>query len=159
LVEPAEKEYRVALDRAFAEPDGAPVRRTHAIVIVHDGRVVAERYAAGFGIDTPVHGWSATKSVNNALLGILVRQGTLRMDDPARGAAGRGPTDPRRAITPDQMLRMESGLELGNSLTASLSTSWDTSARMMFNEPDMAGFAEGAPLETPPGTRWSYANG
>jgi hypothetical protein len=64
---------KAALDGAFAEPDGKPVRRTHAVVIVHNGRVVAERYAAGFGIDTPVHGWSATKSVNNALLGILVR--------------------------------------------------------------------------------------
>jgi hypothetical protein len=53
------------------------VRRTHAVVIVHDGRVVAKRYAEGFGIDTPVHGWSATKSVNNALLGILVQQGKL----------------------------------------------------------------------------------
>jgi CubicO group peptidase (beta-lactamase class C family) len=30
---------------------------------------------------------------------------------------------------------------------------------MMFNEPDMAGFAEGAALAAPPGTAWRYANG
>lgn len=159
IVAPTDARLSAALDRAFAEPDGKPVRLTHAVVVVRDGRVVAERYADGFGIDTPVHGWSATKSVNNALLGILVRQGKLRMEDRAPVAAWQAPGDPRRAITLDHLLRMESGLELGDSLTASFSTAWDTSARMVFNEPDMAGFAEGAPLGAAPGTRWSYANG
>jgi CubicO group peptidase (beta-lactamase class C family) len=159
IVVPAAGPLETAVDTAFAEPDGAPVKRTHAIVIVHDGRVVAERYAKGFGVDTPLHGWSATKSVNNALLGILVRQGKLTMTDPAPVAAWRDPGDPRRAITPDQLLRMESGLELGDSLAATLSTAWDVSARMNFNEPDMAGFAERAPLTAAPGTRWTYANG
>jgi CubicO group peptidase (beta-lactamase class C family) len=159
IVGPARAGLTAALDGAFAEPDGPPARRTHAVVVVHDGRVVAERYAAGFGVDTPVHGWSATKSVNNALLGILVRQGKLRMEDPAPVAAWQAPGDPRRAITPDQLRRMQSGLDLGDSLTASFSTAWDTSARMAFTEPDMAGFAEGAALTAAPGTRWTYANG
>jgi CubicO group peptidase (beta-lactamase class C family) len=159
IVAPAQVGLKAAIDAAFAEPDGNPVRRTHAVVIVHDGRVVAERYADGFGVDTPVHGWSATKSVNNALLGILVRQGKLKMEDPAPVAAWQAPGDPRRAITPDHLLRMESGLDLGDSLTASFSSAWDTSARMAFNEPDMAGFAERAALTAPPGTRWAYANG
>jgi CubicO group peptidase (beta-lactamase class C family) len=159
IVAPARAGLTAALDGAFAEPDGKPVRRTHAVVVVHDGRVVAERYADGFGIDTPVHGWSATKSVNNALLGILVRRGTLKMEDPAAVAAWQTPGDPRRAITLDHLLRMQSGLDLGDSLSARVSTAWDTSARMVFDEPDMAGFAEGAALATAPGTTWNYANG
>jgi len=148
-----------AIARSFTEPAGKIEKRTHAVVVVHDGRVVAERYADGFGIDTPVHGWSATKSVNNALLGVLVRQGKLTMQEPAPVPVWQASTDPRRAITPDQMLRMESGLDLGDSLTATWSTAWDTSARMVFNEPDMAGFAEGAALLRPPGAQWQYANG
>ena len=159
VVAPASAGLKAAVDSAFAEPIGRPVRRTHAVVIVHDGRIVAERYADGFGIDTPVHGWSATKSINNALLGILVRQGKLRMEETAPVPAWQAAGDRRRTITLDQMLRMQSGLALGDSLTARLSTAWDTSARMVFNEPDMAGFAEGAPLEVAPGTRWKYANG
>ena len=159
IVEPAPAGLKAALDGAFAEPDGKPVRRTHAVVVVHDGRVVAERYADGFGVDTPVHGWSATKSVNNALLGILVREGKLKMDDPTPVAAWQTAGDPRGAITLDHLLRMQSGLDLGDSLTASFSTAWDTSARMAFTEPDMAGFAEGAALTAPPGTKWKYANG
>ncbi|HYB71383.1 MAG TPA: serine hydrolase, partial [Candidatus Bathyarchaeia archaeon] len=159
VVAPASAELRAAVDAAFAEPDGKPTRRTHAVVVLHAGRIVAERYAPGFGVDTPVHGWSATKSVNNALVGILVRQGKLKMEAPAPVTAWQAADDPRHAITPDQLLRMESGLALGDSLTASLSTAWDTSARMVFNEPDMAGFAEGAPLTAAPGARWAYANG
>ena len=159
IVVPTPAGLKAAVDGAFAEPDGKPVRRTHAVVVVHDGRVVAERYADGFGIDTPVHGWSATKSVNNALLGILVREGKLKMEEPAPVAAWQTSGDPRRAITLDHLLRMESGLALGDSLTASLSTAWDTSARMVFNEPDMAGFAERAALTAAPGTTWAYANG
>jgi CubicO group peptidase (beta-lactamase class C family) len=72
---------------------------------------------------------SATKSVNNVLLGILARQGKLKMEHQAPVAAWQTPGDPRRAITPDQMLRLQSGLDLGDSLTASFSTAWDTSAR------------------------------
>ncbi len=159
IVTSARPGLRAALERAFAEPDGKAVRRTHAVVVVHNGRVIAERYGARFGIDTPVHGWSATKSVINALLGILVRQGKLKMEDPAPVELWRTLGDPRRGITLDQLLRMQSGLDLGNSLTASFSTAWDPSARMVFNERDMAGFAEGAALESPPGTTWTYANG
>jgi CubicO group peptidase (beta-lactamase class C family) len=92
-------------------------------------------------------------------VGILVGQGKLKMEDPAPVAAWQTPGDPRRVITPDHLLRMQSGLDLGDSLTASFSTAWDTSARMAFNEPDMAGFAERAALVAPPGTKWSYANG
>jgi CubicO group peptidase (beta-lactamase class C family) len=159
VVAPTGAGLRAALDRAFAEPGGKPTRLTHAVVVVHDGHVVAERYAEGFGVDTPVHGWSATKSVNNALLGILVRQGRLRMGEPAPVPAWESPGDRRRGITLDHLLRMQSGLDLGDSLTAGFSTAWDTSARMAFNEPDMAGFAEGAALVAAPGTTWRYANG
>jgi len=159
VVEPDRPGLETVLDGVFAEPDPTRLRRTHALVIVHRGHVVAERYAAGVGIGTPLHGWSATKSVNNALLGILVRQGKLRMEDPAPVAVWQTSGDPRRAITLDQLLRMESGLALGDSLTASFSSSWDTSARMVFNEADMAGFAEGAALTSAPGTAWTYANG
>ena len=159
VVVPTDTRLAAALDRAFAEPEGEVVRRTHAIVVVHDGHVVAERYAKGFGIDTPVHGWSATKSVTNALLGILVRQGRLRMDEPAPVTVWQAPRDPRHTITPDHLLRMQSGLRLGDSMTAGLRRSWDTSARMMFTEPDMAGFAMDADLEAAPGAAWRYADG
>jgi hypothetical protein len=158
-VETADPTIRAALDAAFTETDGAPQRATKAIVVVHNGRVIAERYAPGYGVDTPVIGWSATKSVTNALLAILVRQGRLDRDAPAPVAAWADPNDPRHAITPDNLLRMNSGLDIGQSLTASARDALDPSAQMVFEERDMAGYAERFPLKFAPGSDWNYTNG
>jgi hypothetical protein len=145
-----------ALDRAFAEPDR---RHTHAVVIVHDGRVVAERYAPGYGVDTPIHGWSMTKSVTNALIGVLVRQGRLSVDGPAPVAAWAGPNDPRHAISVDSLMRMTSGLQFGQSLLQSWETAFDPTTQMVFAKPDMAAMAEAAPAIARPGAVWRYQNG
>ncbi len=48
LIAPENPQLVAALDRAFAE---LPFRRTKAIVVVRDGRIVAERYADGYGVD------------------------------------------------------------------------------------------------------------
>lgn len=159
VVEPADPTLKAALDAAFAEPDRPPHRWTHAVVIVRNGRVVGERYAPGYGIDTPIHGWSMTKSATNALLGILVREGRLRMEQPAPVAAWADPGDPRHDITPDQLLRMTSGLSIGQSLMSSWATAFDPAAQTMFAVPDMARAAEAAPLAHPPGQFWRYSDG
>ena len=160
IVAPALPALGDALDRAFKENPEPPYRQTKAIVVVHDGRIIAERYAPGYGVDTRLLGWSMTKSVTNALLGILVRQGKLDMNAPAAIAAWADPRDSRHAITPDNLLRMNSGLDIGQSMTASASTAFDPTAYMVFGgERDMAGFAEKAPLKATPGTWWNYTNG
>ena len=158
-VAPIDPVLKASLDRAFAETEGAPHRGTKAIVIVHEGTVIAERYAPGYGVDTALIGWSATKSVTNALLGILVRQGKLDMTAPAPVAAWADPGDPRHAITPDNLLRMNSGLDVGQSLTASARDAFDPSAQMVFVERDMADYAETFPLSFAPGSDWNYTNG
>ncbi len=150
---------RHALERAFAEPDTPPFRHTKAVVVVKNGRLIAERYAEGYGVDTPIHGWSATKSVINALIGILVRQGKLEIYQPAPVALWQNPDDPRHAITIDHLMRHTSGLAMGSSLNASLKSVLDPVNRMKFRERDMAGFAESATLETTPGEAWNYHDG
>jgi CubicO group peptidase (beta-lactamase class C family) len=159
VVAPATPELAVALERAFAEPPAPPFRRTHAIVVVKDGRVVAERYAERYGIDTQLLGFSATKSVVSALIGILVRQGRLALYQPAPVAAWQSADDPRHAITVDRLLRHTAGLALGSSLQASLLSAFEPVNRMKFVESDMAAYAESMPLETSPGTAWNYHDG
>ena len=153
LVEPAEPRLKAALDAAFAEPEQPPQRHTKAVVIVHGGQVIAERYAPGYGINTPILGFSMTKSVTNALLGILVRMRRLVPDAPAPLAAWDNNVDPRRTITVEQLMRMDSGLALDET-----GTGFDPSNQMFYDEPDMAGYAQRAALIAPPGTRWSYSS-
>jgi len=158
-VAPQSPQLAAALDRAFAEPDAPPFKRTKAVVIVKDGRVIAERYAEGYGVDTPILGFSSTKSVISALTGILVRKGMLALDKPVPVAAWQNPDDPRHAITADQLLRHTAGLDLGSSLSASLGAALEPVNRMKFMETDMAAFAEAAGLATPPGSAWNYHDG
>ncbi len=159
LVTPANPELAAALDRAFAEPDQPPFRHTRAVVVLRDGHVVAERYAEGYGIDTPILGFSATKSVISALTGILVRKGALTLDQPAPVEAWQSASDVRHAITIDQLLRHTAGLALGSSLQASLGAALEPVNRMKFMESDMAAYAESAELETTPGSAWNYSDG
>jgi CubicO group peptidase (beta-lactamase class C family) len=128
-------------------------------VVVKNGHVIAERYADGVGVDTPLLGFSATKSVMSALAGILVRQGALKLDEPVPIAAWQNPDDPRRAITLDHLLRHTAGLALGSSLQASLASALEPVNRMKFMEPDMAAYAESIPLESGPGSAWNYHDG
>lgn len=159
IVVPANAALIDALDRAFSEPGVGGPRRTKAVVIVHEGRVVAERYAPGYGVETPIPGWSMTKSVTNALLGVLVREGKISITGPAPVRAWSDPKDPHHTICIDSMLRMTSGLEFGQSLTQNWATAFDPTAQMVFATPDMAAVAERAPVTASPGAMWRYSNG
>jgi CubicO group peptidase (beta-lactamase class C family) len=159
VVAPVTPQLAAALDRAFAEPEQPPRRHTRAVLVLKDGHVVAERYADGFGIETPILGFSSTKSVISALTGILVRKGVLTLDQPAPVAAWQSPGDVRHAITVDHLLRHTAGLAIGSSLEASLGSAFEPVNRMKFMESDMAGYAESVELATSPGSVWNYNDG
>ncbi len=134
-VEPTDPALTTALDHAFEEPAEPPYRRTKAVVIVHDGKVIAERYATGIGVDTPLIGFSMTKSVINALLGIMTQQGLTSPSLPAPVAEWRTASDPRREIEMEHLMRMTSGLALDET-----NSGFDPSSQMYLYG-DMAGFA------------------
>jgi len=147
-------EAQAVVDRAFLEPNPSRLRRTHAVVVVHDGDIVAERYARGVGPDTPLPGWSMAKSVLNALVGILIDDGRLSIESKELLPVWRAP-DARAAITLEDLLRMRSGLQFAEVY----SNPWSDVLRMLFNAADAAGYAASRPLTAPPGSVWSYASG
>lgn len=151
VVEPSDRRLRAALDRMFVEPAAPPHRWVKAVVVLKDGRVIAERYAPGVSVTTPLLGYSASKSFMNALVGILVREGRLNVHAPAPVAAWRN--DNRRTITLDNLLRMTSGLAI-----AQTGSGFDPASRMLYGERDMAGFAEDHPLQEKPGTAMRYSD-
>ncbi len=144
-----------AIDDVFAEPDSTHPRRTRALVVVHRGRIVAERYAPGFDAAMPLIGWSIGKGLTNALIGLRVKDGRLALADTGLMPEWRGKDDPRRAITLDQLMRMTSGLAFDESYG---DTDSDV-VRMLFAEGDKAAFAADKPLLFPPGTHFAYSSG
>ncbi|HUF48622.1 MAG TPA: serine hydrolase [Vicinamibacterales bacterium] len=144
-----------AVGRAFAEPDPQRPRRTQAIVVVHRGRIVAERYADGLTADTPLAGWSMTKSVTGALSGILVGEGRLALDVRLPMPEWQSMGDPRAAITLDHLLRMSSGLRFDEGMASPRSDIM----QMLFATGDASGFAVRQPLAGAPGSTWQYSSG
>jgi CubicO group peptidase (beta-lactamase class C family) len=143
------------LDDAFSEPDPENPRRARAVVVVHNGWVVAERYADEVSPETPLIGWSMTKSITHALVGIAVGDGLMFLEDPLPVPEWDGAGDPRAAITLDQALRMSTGLEFGEVYSDFTSDV----VRMLTLAEDAGGLAADKRLEVPPGSRWEYSSG
>ena len=149
---------RAALDAAIADvfddSDQDPPLNTRAVVVVHRGRIVAERYAEGFDAEMPLLGWSMTKSVTSALIGILVGRGTIDVDAPIGFSAWAGADDPRAALTWDALLRMSSGLEFNEDYGLRTDVTL-----MLFDRHDGSAVGLDRELTAPADTVWSYSSG
>ncbi|PND28873.1 serine hydrolase [Sinorhizobium sp. M4_45] len=123
-----------------------------AIVVVRDGRLVAETYAAGFDRNTPLLGWSMTKSVTAAIIGRRIAEG--RMDLTQTNLVTEWNGDERARIKLTDLLAMQSGLDFNEDYGDVTDVT-----RMLYLESDMAGFVASKPLEAPPGTKFAYSSG
>lgn len=122
------------------------------VVVVHAGRIIGERYGAGFSAKTPLLGWSMTKSVTAAIIGTLVKAGKLSIDQ--KDLVGEWNGDGRAAISLSDLMAMSSGLEFNEDYGDVTDVT-----RMLYLEPDMAGFAASKPLTSEIGEVWSYSSG
>lgn len=147
---PPHPRLQPVLQRALA---AGPAHRTKALVVLHRGRLLDEAYAPGYTATTPVLGFSASKSMTQALIGILVQQGRLSLDAPAPLAAWQAPGDPRGAITTDQLLRQTPGLDLLQD-----NSGFDRSSQILYTERDKAAEVLAAGLAAEPGRRWAYTD-
>lgn len=145
-----QKKLKVALDWVFH-----PQQHTRAVVIVYKGQIVAERYAPGFSAQMPLPGWSMTKSVMNALVGILVKEGKLSLTDKNLMPQWNNEGDRRSQITLDSMLRMSSGLKFNEAEGNPL----EDLIQMLFGRANAAEYAANQPLYAAPDTKWQYSSG
>ena len=101
---------RVKLDAAVEAAFSDPAALTAGLVVVHKGRIIAERYMPGITKDTQLESWSMGKSITSTLFALLVKDGTYTLDQPAPVPLWQQSGDARRTIRNVDLLHMSSGL-------------------------------------------------
>jgi len=148
---------RLAMDFADLFDEEQGLGETRAAMVMHGGEVVAERYADGYDADTRFISWSMAKTVTAVMIGMLVADGALELDEPAPVPGWQRPGDARAEITLRDLLQMRSGLDHTEAGDPPYESS---EVRMLFldQRDDMAKYAEEQPLEAEPGEKFEYSS-
>ena len=132
---------------------------TLSLLVVHNGRILHERYAPGMDMTTRTRTWSTAKSIAVTLIGMLVDQGRMQLDEPLGLEwlpRARSPeTDPRNAITLRHVLNMSSGLDTIDN--GGLEYATGSGMSYWAGASSVRGALRQAMIREP-GTNWDYEN-
>lgn len=163
---PAPVALEQLVDEMFADADSYGT--SFAVVAIHRGRLVAERYGGALehfdrppepvDADTPLLSWSMAKSILHAAVGVLVRDGRLDTAELAAVPQWREPTDLRRDITVEHLLEMRDGLDFCEDY---VDGSVSHVIEMLFGSgrDDVAAYAAARPAAHRPGEVFNYSSG
>ena len=126
--------------------------KTRAVVVLYKDHLIAERYAPGFSEDTKLLGWSMTKSITSAVLGVLEKQGRINLEQDHLFPEWE--EDERAQITVNDLLHMNSGLAWEEDYTKISDVT-----KMLFLAEDMSEVQLYEPLVGEPGSIWNYSSG
>ncbi|MBT9189172.1 serine hydrolase domain-containing protein [Zobellia russellii] len=138
-----------ALDHAFSNND---IQKTRTVLVAHKNHIIGEKYLQGFTKDTPILGWSMTKSVLATLYGILEYNGKIDLNTPV--LLKNWDKDNRKNITLNHLLRMQSGLAWDEDYTAISDVT-----RMLFMDADMTKAQGEKEAIAGPTEIWNYSSG
>ncbi|HEY9169755.1 MAG TPA: serine hydrolase [Lutibacter sp.] len=142
----------LAVENAFDCEGYEQKNRTRAVLVLYKDQPIAEKYAPGFSSETKLLGWSMTKSITSAVLGVLEKQGKISLDQ--NKLFPEWENDDRSKITLNNLLQMNSGLEW----IEDYNTISDVT-KMLFSEPDMTKVQLNKPLIGKPNESWNYSSG
>jgi len=132
---------------AFDE-QGSFEKKTRALLVVHKDSLIFEHYAKGISNDTPLIGWSMTKSITNALIGILIGDGLLNLNDQFKEENWRD------SVSLHQLLQMNSGIEWAEVYDQVT----DATVMLYDSEWSASPMIENS-TAFDPGTHWVYSSG
>jgi len=143
-----------AIEGSFEDNTENKIIDTRAVIVVYDGKIIAERYADGFDEQSRFLSWSASKNITSALIGTMVMDGKLALHQPAPVPEWSAVDDPRRNIHLNHVLTMSTGLKFDEPYLPN-----SDSTNMLFHAEKMGAFAAGKPLGYEPGSKWAYSSG
>lgn len=142
------------LDEAIEVLFAREEEHTVAFLALHRGRIIAEHYRHDAAVDMPLESWSMGKSVAATLIGRLIHEGQLTLDEPAPIPAWRG--DPKSAVTVRNLLNMSSGIAFDRAFE------WQTPIRDHYYGytagGDTTAFIDAKPMRHAPNTVRIYRN-
>ncbi|MGC6371611.1 serine hydrolase domain-containing protein [Pseudomonas sp. K2I15] len=146
-------------DYAFPPRDDTTRKgiRTDALLVIRDGQIIYERYAAPTTANTPHLTWSISKSLMATVLGVAFGENRFKLTDPA--ARFYPPMKQHPSVTMADLLHWASGLDwqedyeyapLKSSVVAMLYTR---------GHRDMAEFTADTATSSAPGQAFHYSSG
>ena len=144
------------LDALVKTAMGAPDNkiRVRSVLITINDKIVYERYHPLDNKDSILDTFSVSKSFVATVIGMLIDDGKLSLDQPAPIADWSNHNDPRSAITIRNLLHMSSGLTWKEDYSAG-----DSSTIAMLRAPVASDYAIALPLESKPGKLFEYNSG
>jgi CubicO group peptidase (beta-lactamase class C family) len=140
-----------AVENAF-DCEGEQEKRTRAVLVIYKDQIIAEKYVDGFNKNTKLLGWSMTKSVTSAVLGVLEKQGKIDVNQ--TNLFPEWEQDERSKITLNNLLQMNSGLEWLEDYNKISDVT-----KMLFLDKDMTKIQLTKPLVGKPNESWNYSSG
>ncbi len=145
------KRLEKAVSDAFVDTDSI-IQKTRSVLVIYKDQILAEEYKEGFDKNSLFLGWSMTKSVTSAVLGVMERQGMITLTD--NHLFNEWFDDDRKDIKISNLLNMNSGLEWEEDYTKICDVT-----RMLFIEPDMSRVQLEKKLVGTPDNSWNYSSG
>lgn len=136
---------------AFSDTDSM-IQKTRSVLVIYKDQIISEKYKDGFDKNSLFLGWSMTKSITSAVLGVMEKQGMITLTDDKLFTEWFD--DDRKNITLSNLLNMNSGLEWEEDYTKICDVT-----RMLFIEPDMSVVQLEKELEGTPNNSWNYSSG
>jgi len=125
---------------------------TRSVLVAYDTLVKWEAYSDGFDENTPILGWSMSKSITSTMLGVLAKQNRINIDD--RAILEEWKNDERKNISIRNLMNMTSGLhwveDYGDISEATI---------MLYSSTDIAKYAMSMPADYSPDSVWYYSSG
>ena len=131
---------------------------TLSLLVIHQGKIIHERYAEGIDQTTRTRTWSTAKSIAATLIGMRVDSGKMALDAPIKmdwSPTLPGGEDPRNSVTLRHLLNMSSGLYPIDSFNMEYATGSGLSYWVGASSVDGA---RNRGLVRKPGTFWDYEN-
>ena len=142
-----------AIARAFYDTIPEQPVHTSAVVVVYKNQLLGERYGEGYTRNSRLMGWSMTKSLTNAFIGIMVKEKRIAVDDKA--PISHWQNDDRKMISIHDLLKASSGLDWSESYFIPTSHFHN----MFTKSDDKGGYAASLSLKHKPGTYFKYSSG